>query len=203
MSNTKAQIAQKRPGKHVWDSAKYSRIRGASAALYGALEKACTKHTEHLAHLCLDEKHVTSTQIHFRLSFTHLTLSLSDGPGRTAWFLVESVAAEKEKHPRIETHNTMANLTKTLKRERTPPRENLQKKAKKSVRFRSPTPPLPPCQTSSLSVVRPSTTLTQLCQRSNFCDQMRACLQQRASTSVSCLGILDRSGSWEQRVYTT
>ena len=203
MSKTKSQIAQTRPGKYAWDSAKYSRIRGASAALYGALEKACTKHTEHLVHLCLDEKPATSSQILFRLSFTHLTLSLSDSPVRTTWFLVESVVTDRKKDLTTETNNTMANLTKTLKRERTPPRESLQKKAKKSVRFRSPTPPLPSCQAPSLSVVQPSAALTQLCQRSNFCDQMRACLQQRASTSVSCLGILDRSGSWEQRVYTT
>ena len=90
----------------------------------------------------------------------------------------------------------------TLKRQSTPPIDESLAKLKKTVRFRSPSPPAPLCRSFPLPL-QPSSPLPQLCQRRNFCDQMRSCLQQSAHVSSACLGILDTCDAWEQRVYPT
>ena len=202
MSKIDSQVVQLKSQKQIWNSAGYSNKRAAAEALYRALEKACTKHTEHMAHLCLDGNLTTTNQVRFRLSFTHLTLSSCYSSDRPTWFLVESIIAEKRHDPVNRPPNVMEDLASTLKRQRTPPMETPQRKPRNAVRFRSPSPPVSSCQTIS-SPLRPDPLLPQLCQRRNFCDQMRTCLQQSANASATCLGILDRSETWEQRVYPT
>ena len=196
MGNIESQAMQPKIRKQNWDCAGYSSKREASEALYRALEKACTKHTEHLAYLCLDEQPATFNQVQFRLSFTHLTLSSGHSLDRPTWFLVESVVAEKRNDP------VMVDLGRTLKRQRTPPMERLPAKSKKAVRFQSRSAPATSYQTISLTL-QPDSPLPQLCQRRNFCDQIRICLQQPAHASSACLGVLDRCDNWEQRVYPT
>ena len=203
MGNIESRAVESGSQRQAWDVARYSRIRGASQALYCALEKACTKHTEHSAHLCLDEKPATLNQVRFRLSFTHLTLSSSHGSDQPTWFLVESIVVDKQKEHINEPSSVMIDLAGTLKRQRTPPSSGPPKKTKRAVRFRSPSQPLPERRTPLPKPMVLGNSLTELCQRSNFCDKIRNSLQQSASTSISCLGILDRNDSWEQRVYAT
>ena len=203
IAKIESQTTRPKSRGQVWDYTEHSKRRDASEALYHALEKACTKHTEHRAHLCLVEETTRPDQVQFRLSFTHLTLSSGHSPDRPTWFLVEaSIITEKRKDPTYGSSNVTVNLCTTLKRTRTSPMEPLHKKSRKAVRFRSPSPPAPFYPSQSLPLDS-DPSLPQLCQRRNFCDRMRACLQQSTHTSSTCLGILDRSETWEQRVYPT
>ena len=203
MAKIESQTTRPKSQGQVWDYTEYSKRRDASEALYHALEKACTKHTEHHAHLCLVEENTRPDQVQFRLSFTHLTLSSGHNPDRLTWFLVEAIIiTEKRKDRANESSNMTVDLYTTLKHSRTPPMEPSHRKSRKAVRFRSPSPPAPSYPSQSLAL-KPDPSLPQLCQQRNFCDQIRAYLQQSAHTSSTCLGILDQSDTWEQHVYPT
>lgn len=67
-------------------------IEKASTLLYQALGSACTKHTEHQAHFCLQPslKEDLHPQVRFSIAFNNLTLGNTSGLGDLLWFDVDT-----------------------------------------------------------------------------------------------------------------
>ena len=66
------------------DIRKYQTIGEVSRRVYEALDKACNKHTEHLAHFRVQVEQVirsedSASQVKFNMDFTHLTLAGATG----------------------------------------------------------------------------------------------------------------------------
>lgn len=195
-------------------------IQRASEQVYNALGKACTVHTTHSAQLCLEAKHVTSsqTQIRFDMAFNHLALSGSAMSGDPIWLAIESISNDPLAGGPQVIHNmlprppddTLSELTKTLKRQEEVPSQLNTKKMKvtKSVTFTawgSPRDPVIACEQESRSesVSTPDLRLPDLFTRRNFCVQVRKCSDQsRKDTSRDiCIGVLERTSNCQHVVY--
>lgn len=83
---------------------KYKAVGEASEKVYKALGKACTKHSEHLAHFCINPvsdlpETISTAQIHFRVAFTRLPLAGADGipasdHDEPMWFMIDTVTSD-------------------------------------------------------------------------------------------------------------
>lgn len=187
------------------DVEKYKVIGQASRQVYEALGKACTKHTEHQAHFCIEVEQVIinerhGAQVKFNMAFTHLTLTGATDQGDLIWFVVESSTGD---------HMTLAcsgaatdcteRLTQTLKRNLDPVSEAVQKKVKKSVRFDSSVisqtcMPIPPTATLMKALSSDNNV------RKDFCDFLRQRMRQQTQADV-CLGVLQHTESCRNFVY--
>lgn len=91
--------ASQEPGHHVNKEVQtYRTIGKASSQVYEALGKACTKHTEHLAHFNLKVEHepcqgAIIPELKFNMAFTHLTLA-GLKQLEPIWFVVDSIMGE-------------------------------------------------------------------------------------------------------------
>jgi hypothetical protein len=128
-----------------YDIRKYQTIRKASCQVYEALRKACTKHTDHMAHFRMEAEHVVPVeesppQVKFNMAFTHrlLTGNLGPGdpgPGDPVWFLVDSIINEHVGSCSSDQMTCRNELEISLKRQLEPCLTPVVKKVKKSVRF--------------------------------------------------------------------
>ena len=99
------------------DVEKFRLIQKASQKVYQALSGACTKHSEHLTHFCLEAVAVENgdtPQVQFKLAFTHLTLQGSASAGDPLWFVIESIMGNAGENIQLGKDNF--NLVQTLKR---------------------------------------------------------------------------------------
>lgn len=123
---------------------KYKVIGQASRQVYEALGKACTKHTEHQAHICVEVEQAVingddSAQVKFNMAYTHLTLAGSADQGDLIWFVVDSISGDAVKMGQSDTAIGLQNsFTHSLKRQIESSSGATQQKFKKSVRFQSP-----------------------------------------------------------------
>ena len=185
------------------DIEKFRDIQEASRQVYDALGKACTKHTEHFAHFCIEAKHASSCetsapQVQFSMALTHLTLTGSATQGDPLWFVIESIIGSATAGGRGDLEPQLCNLAKTLKRQLDAPPEPVSKKVKKSVRFQT----LAPTAGPSIQFVAPvdaATTKSRM--RRDLCDHLRSCLKQPARAN-ECLGSLDATGTCKHLLYT-
>jgi hypothetical protein len=170
------------------DIAKFRLVQTASALLYGALGTACTKHTEHAAHLCLQPSLTEGCDqnIRFSVSFSQ--------PGDPIWFAVESIILQSLPGDPPQGCNTLSGLAQTLKRrEPSPSLEYCSAKKRKAVRFRSPSPP----RILSISTLQ----IPPRCLKPNFCTQIKNCFPRNGVETSSCLGLLDESDICKHLVY--
>ena len=184
---------------------KYREIAAASEGLHQALQKACTKHTTHTAYLSVSTYWSTAAQIHFNLSFTHLSIT-TKRVGSLHWFNVGFTATSRQPH-RSEalasgSDKSLLDLTHTLKRQRSPPIPQTPKKFRKNAKY--PTPP----DSESSATSEPSSTATifegsipQLCTRRNFCDRIKHCFELGPGDIDAPIGLLDQCKEWKQIVY--
>ena len=82
------------------DIRKYQAIGEVSGQVYEALNKACNKHTEHIAHFRVEAEEIlvdeaATPQIKFNLAFTYMTLADPTGSGELMWFVVDSKINDK------------------------------------------------------------------------------------------------------------
>lgn len=178
-------------------------IRIASQQVYDALGRACTKHTEHLAHFNLHVEQEDAIQerkpggIKFKLAFRHVSL-VGSGQGDPLWFVVDSVLQDTHDIGSVRDNAELDQLGKTLKRQIDTPGSCGQKPSVKRVRFAS----LSYAEIPSLpSVTFSSTLLSSPMMRRDFCDYLRRWVGQSPAKSNVCIGMLEATERCKHFVY--
>ena len=156
-------------------------IGKASGQVYKALGKACTKHSEHLAHFNLKVEHepcrgAMVPELKFNMAFTHVTLA-GLCQVEPVWFVVDSIIEDAEMRDHTANLPKLEQLTGSLKRQASSSQDCAKPRSKKRVHFQSSTPI---ASNSDLSSPL-SSALTVPCIRRDFCDYLRKCVNQ-----VSC-----------------
>lgn len=101
---------------------KYRIIGKASRQVYEALGKACTKHTEHFAHLSMDVEHeslneLAASQIKFNMAFTQIMLSGTVKPDDPIWFVIGPTQDDITTDTKSQRDDGLDGLGRTLKRQ--------------------------------------------------------------------------------------
>ena len=169
--------------------------------MYEALRKACTKHTEHLAHFRLGVENIvieeeSSSQVKFDMAFTHRAFTNNPGLGDPVWFLVDSIINEHTESCSNNQVECLDRLEKSLKRQLEPAPVAASKKVKKTVRFTTlvPTPmPMPCFLPESSNLARED------CIGNDFCDLIRRRFRQPLQTNT-CV-VLENTAQCKQLVY--
>lgn len=186
---------------------RFSRINKTAENLYQALGQACTKHTDHQAHLSLETVHSNSAQIRFTIAFSQLSLAstpeLTNMSSKSAWLTVESsISGRVEAATDVESLvKTQKSLKRALQEEH--PQTQVQKgcrAAKRSVRFQEPASPQHALQQKEASKPDSSSSLENLCTGSNFCDRVQKFIS-RAQPSNKAIGFLHMSGDSKHLIY--
>ncbi|KAH0538686.1 hypothetical protein FGG08_004761 [Glutinoglossum americanum] len=188
----------------------FQTVQKASQKLYEALANACTVHTEHSAHLCLEtemtrSRDTLSSQVRFEMAFTYWPLTGSAVTVEPIWLAIESVVNQVgEQHEGItiapgaaaSTRDLLVDLTKTLKRQGELSSSESASPAPKKLKGKRVS--FAPCPTAKVeeqeerSAGQPiRLSLPDLCSRRNFCVQIQNC--SRNSPSDRCIGFLERS----------
>lgn len=177
-------------------------IRIASQQVYDALDRARTKHTEHLAHFNLHVEQEDAIQerkacgIKFKLAFRHVSL-VGSGQGDPLWFMVDSVLQDTQDIGSVGDSAELDQLGNSLKRQIHTPGSCGQKPLVKRVRFESLSyaeiPPLP-------SITFSSTLLSTPMMRRDFCDYLRRWVGQ-SQKSNACIGMLEATERCKYFVY--
>jgi len=184
--------------------AQIAKIKDAADNLYQALGYACTKHTEHQAHLSLQPTCSNSYQVQFTLAFRHRSLQpTADGSSNRphlTWLTVESsVSGTIQSTDDTEVLNQLRNSMKPL-RDSSPPKLPPSKpaKLKKSVKFsdESQTPACPVMRQQAFSWP-----ISNLCQNSNFCNQLQKITAQVKPGTNYCIGYLEHTRSSKHLIY--
>lgn len=181
---------------------RYRIIGKASEQVYAALGRACTKHTEHLAHFCMEAEksifeEVPAPQVKFRMAFTHLSLVGSSIQGEPIWFVIDSTVGDSVNIPGSEHGSCHDVLAQSLKRQLEPSQDQAPKKPKKSVRFQTPERPV---VTRFLPEITTSPLMSTPCIRRDFCDYLRVRFRQPNQENV-CVGMLENTENCKHRVY--
>ena len=177
-------------------------IGKASRQVYEALGKACTKHTEHLAHFNLKVEHEPSQgtiipEMKFKMAFTHLTLTgLSQGD--PVWFVVDSITEGSEKTELLKAIPKIDHLTASLKRQSAYAHDCSRMPSKKQVQSQTSTR-LPTASVSSMRV--PSALLSVPSIRRDFCDYLRKYVSQQHCNPGTCMALLEATGGCKHVVY--
>ena len=184
----------------------YQTIGRVSCQVYEALGKACTNHTEHQAHFCVEVEQelmhgVYASQLKFKLAFTHLNLAGSKQQDDLLWFVVISRTGDDATKPSIEgtVIGNHKSLTQSLKQQIEPVQAATTKKQKKSVRFQSSMPASPPMACLAPNSLPDNLTLYDS-MRKDLCDYLRRCTGQPVHEGM-CLCGLKHSGSCKNLLY--
>ena len=182
---------------------KYRVIGQASQQLYEALGRACTKHTEHQAHFCVEVEQAIidgnrGAQVKFNIAFTPVSLAESADQADLTWFVVDSVTGDALTVGHLgKPSNIDFELQKSLKRQiLDPPFQPT--KSRKSVRFQSPEPQ------RTLMPALPAVPTDSLCSdyaRKDFCDLIKRRLRQPSQQS-KCVAVLENTGRSKNFVYS-
>ena len=184
---------------------KHRVIGQASQQVYEALGRACTKHTEHQAHFCVEVEQAIidgnrGAQVKFSIAFTHMSLAGSSDQGELTWFVVDSVTSDalavghSEKQSNIELE-----LERSLKRQIVNPAFQ-PKKSRKGVRFQSPEPQRNSTIMPALPAVSTDSLLSDY-MRKDFCDLIKRRLRQPSQKSM-CVAVLENTDRSKNFVYS-
>ena len=184
---------------------KYQTIGQASCQVYEALGKACTKHTEHQAHFCVEvDQELThesrASRLKFNIGFTHLKLTGSAQRDDLLWFVVNSIIGDDAAKPGSEgTVNRIAkSLTQSLKPQIEPAHVATTQKEKR-VRFQF-SKPVPPSIPSLLPESIPNSFTSYDSMRKDLCDYLRRYVRQPAHQGT-CVCVLEHSGSCKNLLF--
>ena len=180
-------------------------IRVASQQVYKALGRACTKHTEHLAHFNLhaeqgeEIQEGQSSDIKFKLAFRHVNL-VDSGSGDPLWFMVDSILQDSCDNGSSQDTDKLDLLGMSLKRQFQPPTSCAQKPSVKRVRFQM----QPPAASPTLSLgasLRPNNLLLPPIMRRDFCDYLRRYTCKPPTKENTCIGMLEATERCKHLVY--
>ena len=195
------------PKKLYQEVERYQIIGQASRQVYEALGRACTKHTEHQAHFCVevDQAKITdddSVQIKFSMAYTHMTLAGSADQSDLIWFAVNSMKGDAVE-PGNSAHSIGQNddLNSSLKRQIESASGAPQKKTQKRVRFQSASlaASAPGSSTLSTAALAKAVQSSDI-MRKDFCDFIRRRLREPLQAS-ECVGVLEVTDRCRSFVY--
>ena len=186
-------------------------IGKASQQVYGALGNACTKHTLHQAHCCVEVTRTlhdeeNGSQFRFDMAFTHLSLAGSADKSDLLWFVVKSTSGDalvQGEYNAIAMLN--GSLERTLKRQIEQNPITCVKKAKKRVTFQMSTqatapipttPPISPPEPTKLRILN----FEELMMRKDFCDILRRCYRD-SHQETACVCVLQDTPTSGNVVY--
>lgn len=184
-------------------------IGKASQQVYSALGKACTKHTLHQAHCCVEVRQTlddleNGSQFRFDMAFAHLSLTGSADKSDLLWFVVKSTIGDA---PVQGEHNAItmlnASLERTLKRQIEQDPTAFAKKAKKRVTFQMSTQcttPTPIAPSIPSEPMKPRTLNLEELMRKDFCDILRRCYRD-SHQETACVCVLQDSPTSRNVVY--
>lgn len=172
-------------------------VRVASQQIYEALGRACTKHSEHLAHFNLQVEHGgdlegdTPQEVKFKLAFRHVGL-VGLAQGDPVWFMVGSITSDSNvmtSKDNTEPDRFGISLKRELQSESHSPKTPV-----KRVRFQAPAPPqIPP-------PILPGP-LSGPVMRRDFCDYLRKHVCQSSNKAGVCIGMLEISERFKHLLY--
>lgn len=189
------------PRKPYEEVERYQVIRQASRQVYEALGRACTKHTEHQAHFCVEVEQPKTmgnhkAQVKFSMAYTHTTLAGSTDQSDLIWFVVDLTSDEAVRSGNsdatIDHHDSFG---QSLKRQIEP-----ATKAEKRLRFQSATSPSAPTLSTLSTAAITNAILSNDSMRKDFCDFIRRRLREPLQAS-ECVGVLDNTESCRSFVY--
>ena len=188
--------------RHVTKEVQICRTIGkASGQVYHALGKACTKHSEHLAHFNLKVEHkpcrgTTVPELKFNMALTHLTLA-GLCQVEPVWFVVDSIIEGAETTDHTKDVPKLDQLTGSLKRQTSISQTREKARPKKGIPFQ-PCPAITPSSdlSSPLSRVMAVPSI-----RRDFCDYLRKCKSQTPSKPDDLKALLETTDSYKHIVY--
>lgn len=118
---------------------KYQTIGQASCQVYEALGKACSKHTEHQTHFCVEVEQeliheVYESRLKFKMAFTHINLAGSAQQDDLLWFVVNSITDDDatKQGSEVIVNSTSNNHAQSPEGQVEPPRITATKKQQKA-----------------------------------------------------------------------
>jgi hypothetical protein len=177
--------------------AQFALVKEVAENLYNALCSACTKHTEHQAHFCVQPGwNSQRTQLSFKIAFCRSNSSRDLVQERLTWITVESSFVRKLNNHSSANARVLTGLNHALRHSpASPPCLAPRKRREKIVKFQSPTPPPPP----ATPVEEHEPPLQNLNADKNLCNQLQ---KSRASGKTSlCIGFLDYSPDSKHLIY--
>ncbi|KAL8782762.1 MAG: hypothetical protein Q9195_009577 [Heterodermia aff. obscurata] len=190
------------PARHITKEVHICRTIGkASGQVYKALGKACTKHSEHLAHFNLKVEHepcrgTTVPELKFNMAFTHLTLA-GLCQVEPVWFVVDSIIEDAETTNPPKDVPKLDQLTGSLKRQTSASQDCAKTRSKKRVHFQSSAHITPNCNPSSPS----SSVMAVPSIRRDFCDYLRKCINQTPCKPGDLKALLETADGCKHIVY--
>ena len=184
---------------------KYRIIGQASQQVYEALGRACTKHTEHQAHFCVEVEQAIidgnrGARVKFSIAFTHMSLAGPSDQGELTWFVVDSVTGDALAVGHSEKQsNIKLELERSLKRQIVVPAFQPEK-SRKSVRFQSPEPQHSSASMPALLAVSADSLFSDY-MRKDFCDLIKRRLRQPSHKSM-CVAVLENTDKSKNFVYS-
>ena len=203
-NSTQARKLTEAPQEISSEVEKYRVIRQASQQVYEALGRACTKHTEHQAHFCVEVEQAIidgnrGAQVKFSIAFTHMSLAEPSEQGELTWFVVDSVTGDFLAIGRSEKQSNLElELERSLKRQIVDPALQPQK-SRKSVRFQSPEPQRSFALMPALPAVSTDSLFSDY-MRKDFCDLIKRRLRQPPQKSM-CVAVLENTDKSKNFVY--
>lgn len=179
---------------------KYQTVGKASRQVYDALGRACTKHTEHLAHFSIETEYesrngLATPQIKFNMAFTHITLSGTVNPDDPIWFVVDSMQYDHES----QSAACLGELGRSLKRQFEPSTTHQSQKPK-GLGGGAVTAAPPVVTSTSLPTSFSISHVQNLSTRRDFCDYLRRWSCQSPQV-IPCAGLLETPDYCRYRIY--
>ena len=184
----------------------YQIIGQASRQVYEALGRACTKHTEHQAHFCVEVEQAKITndrnaQIKFSMGYTQMTLAGSADQSDLIWFAVDSTSGDAVNPGSFDIttgHNDT--LNQSVKRQIEPASGAPKKKTQKRVRFQSASLASACMSPTSSTTTLAGAFLSNDSMRKDFCDVIRRRLREPLQAG-ECVGVLENTDRCRSFVY--
>ena len=208
---SKRPLTQKSSTQEVYKEVERCELIGkASQQLYSALGNACTKHSLHQAHCCVEVRQTLNdeengSQFKFDIAFTHLSLAGSADKSDLLWFVVKStIGGALVQGDRNALEVVDGKLTQTLKRQIEQNPTVFAKNAKKRVTFQmssqATTPSsMLPCMPEP-AFINPRTIGLDDFMRKDFCDVLRRCYRE-SHQEIACVCVLQDTPTSRNVVY--
>ena len=187
----------------------YRAVQERASDLYQALQSACTKHSNHQAHLNLEPSLLQSaqSQVKFSVAFSRLSLE-SNGAGcctvESTWLTVESIESGRTQPPDGKQDYTVAQASlkrvhACLKPDREEPTEKPRAKLiKKRVAFQEQEPASSRLEPPRRHIPQPQ--LINFCSHSNFCNDLQRFLRT-SHTRNAAVGYLESTQGSKHLIY--
>ena len=179
---------------------KYKVIGQASQQVYEALGAACTNHTEHLAHFCVEAERATPTEYHgtsvkFTIAFSQPHSAGPPNRRDLVWFVIDSITDDASKAEKLYITSNQQRSVEDSRKRTAETATCGNKKIKRSVRFHLPTS-LPSPQHAAISC----SSLFDDDMGEDFCDILRKRLYNNPQMS-ECIYVLKHHGNCQSYVY--